>query len=540
MPAMPIGATDLGGHPSSSSPGRAGRRRRRPWVRAPAVAGVLLLALVSFACSGDGDDDEDARAAPSTTGAAEADEEGEAVETQAFVTRPDLTPPVIDVTVSSSTTPGLLFLAPKQAEAQSGPLIVDADGQVVWSQPTGEASATDFRVQTWRGEPVLTWYEGTSEDGHGHGEFVIADASYREIARVAAGNGLDGDLHEFQLTDAGTALILAYEPATADLTQVGGPAEGHVLDNYVQEVDVATGEVLFEWNAGEHVPISDTFSELVPDAAETDSPRDEDGSEDAPFDWFHVNSVAEGGDDTLIVSARNTHAVYAVDRTTGELRWTLGGKSSDFEMGAGTTFAWQHDARRLPDGTLTLFDNEAAPQVGDRSRALMIALDDTARTATLVREVAHPEDVLASTQGNVQVLPGGGIVVGWGSEGRVTEFDPAGQIVFDMSWAPADSYRVYRQPWTGRPTTAPDVVARPRGDGGAEVFASWNGATEVAGWRVLAGADEDEMTPVARVPRTGFETRVEIDADAGDAVAVEALDASGAVLGTSAPAQVAD
>jgi outer membrane protein assembly factor BamB len=530
---MPNGVQHLGGRFRTSSR----QRRRRPRVRFPPVAAAVGAMLVlSLGCSGDGeDDDEDARSSPSTTVDAATDGEEGFVESQEFVTRPDLTPPVIDVTVAQGTSPGLLFLAPKRAGAQNGPLIVDHAGEVVWSQPTGDPSAADFRAQTWRGEPVLTWYEGTTEAGHGQGEFVIADASYEEIARVRAGNGLDGDLHEFQLTDRGTALILAYEPATADLSALGGPAEGHVLDNYVQEVDVATGEVLFEWNAGDHVPVTDTYGEMVPDASATESPRDEDGSEEAPFDWFHANSVSEDGDDTLLISARNTHAIYAVDRSTGELRWTLGGRSSDYVMGAGTTFAWQHDARRLPDGTLSLFDNQAAPQIGDRSRGMVLALDDGARTATLVREWVHPDGVLASSQGNTQVLPEGGAVVGWGSEGRVTEYDAAGEIVFDMTWAPADSYRVYRMPWTGRPTDPPDVVARQRGDGSAEVFASWNGATDVAEWRVLAGTDEDDLAPVARVPRDGFETSVEVEAAEGDVVAVEALGADGTVLDTSPP-----
>ena len=507
-----------------------------------AVAAVMVTALAS--CSDDSDDAEDASAESDTTSNEAAGEEAEeTVEVQEFVTRPDLQPPVISVEVAAETTPGLVFLAPKQADAQSGPLIVDDEGEVVWSQPVEDAAAADFRVQTYRGEPVLTWYEGTSDDGYGNGEFVIADTSYREIARVAAGNGLAGDLHEFQLTEAGTALILAYRPGTADLTALGGPAAGHVLDNIVQEVDVATGQVLFEWNAGDHVPVTDTYRELVPDAAATDDERDEDGSEAAPLDWFHVNSVGEDGD-ALLVSARNTHAVYAVDRATGEVRWTLGGKSSDYAMGDGTTFAWQHDARRLADGTISLFDNQASPPIGEQSRGLVLELDDTAGSATLVRELVHPDGVLAGSQGNTQVLADGSVVVGWGSEGRVTEFDPAGEVVFDATWAPADSYRVYRMPWTARPETVPDVVARQVGgedaDSGAdsdavEVYVSWNGATDVAEWRVVEAG--------TTAAKDGFETRIEVEAgalSAGDLVTVEALDATGAVIGTSAPTAVAE
>src|SRR5690606_10060773 len=154
---------------------------------------VLAVVLVALAgCSDGPDDSDDSANAGDESGSSTTTEspEEETVEVQEFVTRPDLQPPVIDVEVAAATAPGLLFLAPKQADAQSGPLIVDDEGEVVWSQPIEDAAAADFRVQTYQGEPVLTWYEGTSDDGYGSGEFVIADTSYREIARVAAGNGL--------------------------------------------------------------------------------------------------------------------------------------------------------------------------------------------------------------------------------------------------------------------------------------------------------------------------------------------------------------
>lgn len=511
--------------PTSDDPWGAGPPAVRTWL----AAAVALLLVVAGACGGD-DDDADPTAASGTveSGAEGEDEAEEKVEPQAFVTRPDLTPPVIDVSVEAPGT-GHYFLAPKQADAQQGPLIIDGRGAVVWSQPN-EQSVADFRVQTYRGEPVLTWYEGRSLGGYGEGEFVIADTSYQEVARVEAGNGLAGDLHEFQLTAAGTALILAYELEPADLTSVGGPADGYQLDNYVQEIDVETGRVLFEWSAHDHVPVEDTYSELVPDAAATEDERDEDGTEEAPFDWFHANSVAEDGDDTLLVSARNTHAIYAIDRATGDVRWTLGGRSSDFTLDDGARFTWQHDARQLPDGTLSLFDNQANPPTADRSRGLVLALDEEAGAARVVREWAPPDDVLAGSQGNTQVLEDGGAVVGWGSEGRVTEYGPDGEIVFDATWYPADSYRVFRASWTGRPTSPPDVEARP-GGGGIEVFASWNGATDVAEWRVLGGDDPAALEVLDTAPRDGFETAVVVD-EVGH-VAVEALDAAGEVLATS-------
>lgn len=383
----------------------------------------------------------------------------------------------------------------------------------------------DARVQTFRGEPVLTWWQGESANGVGDGEFVIVDSSYEEVARFTPGNGLMGDLHELLLTDEGTALILAYDREPADLTDQGGPAEGFIWENYVQEVDVETGEVLFEWRASDHVPISDTVISFGEGPNENE---EEPGTEELPFDWFHVNSVTEDGDDTLLVSARNTSTVYAIDRQTGELQWRLGGKSSDFEMDEGAAFALQHDARRRPDGTISIFDN--AEEDADDSRALFLDVDETAQTAEVVRELRHPDTVRAPTQGNTQLLDSGGVVVGWGSEGRISEFSPDDDLVFDASFGPADTYRAYRFAWEGQPTAPPDVGVRPADDA-IDVYVSWNGATDVTDWRVLAGDAPDDLEPVTTAPKDGFETRTTIDT--ADYVAVEALDATGEVLATS-------
>ena len=532
-------------HESSASPGpgtvAAGHRPG-------ALAAVLALGLTIAACA---DDDtasnrqDDGRPEPTTTtsgqaGGGSGGEEGiERVALQRYVTRPDLTPPAIEVVSSTSPTPGLVFLAPKRAGAQAGPLIVDERGETVWSAPqSGSAVAADLRVQTYEGEPVLTWWEGQSAVGRGAGELVIMDRQYREVARLQTGNERQADFHEFRLTDEGTALLIAYGPEPADLSAIGGPRQGFEFESYVQEVDVATGEVLMEWSAGDDVPVSDTFSQLT---------EQEDASEDRPLDWFHANSVAPGPDGTLLVSARNTHTVYAIDRASGELRWRLGGKHSDIAMGPGTAFKWQHDAQWLGGNRISLFDNNASTTGGGPSRALILDVDREARTAAVVAQASHPDRVSAGTQGNTQVLPDGGLFVGWGSEGRVSEFSAGGAVVFDATFAPADSYRAYLFDWEGQPTEPPDVVVTPvevqGGDDDAgdedgddqdrplDVAVSWNGATEVATWRVLAGDDADELEPVAEVAEDGFETTIRVEAAA--VVAVEALDEAGEVLDRS-------
>jgi hypothetical protein len=455
------------------------------------------------------------------TGCGSSSKQKAAPPSQHFHTRPDLKPAVIQVTRRvGDTAPGYLFLAPKKNVAQSGPLILDDDGEVVWFHPV-RPGAADFRVQHYRGKPVLTWWQGRSTKGVGSGRYEIYDSSYRRIAEVRAGHGLAGDEHEFLLTPRGTALITIYQKVPQDLSAVGGPGNGFALDSILQEVDVATGHVVFEWHSLGNVALNESYLAKVPKDAST------------PYDYFHINSIEPGPNDTLIVCARHTRAVYEISKRTGQIVWRLGGKKSDFQMGPGARFAWQHDARLHPDGTLTIFDDEAAPAVGKRSRAIVLRLDTKKKTARLVKAYVHPDGLLASSQGNMQVLPDGHVLVGWGSEPYVTEFSHSGQVVFDAHFNKgADSYRAYRFPWVGHPTDRPAIFAKREKNGDTTVYASWNGATEVRRWAVLGGPDASHLSRVAVAARTGFETRIQVKKQVRT-VAVQALDASGRVLGTS-------
>lgn len=405
-------------------------------------------------------------------------------------------------------------------------MIVDDRGELVWFRPLDARGATDFRAQRYDGRPVLTWWRGRSERGIGNGRYVIVDDSYREIATVTAGNGLTGGLHEFLITERDTALITIYSRLPADLSALGGPREGAVIEGVVQELDIATGRVLFEWRSSRNVALAESYARV---------PRAQRGADADAYDYFHINSVAEDADGNLLVSARNTHAVYKISRTTGKVLWRLGGKRSDYRLGPGTRFAWQHDARRQPDGTLTLFDNVSDEEAKDRSsRALVLRLDEGSRRASLVRSYEHPAGLLATTQGNAQFLSGGRVLVGWGAQPYFTEFDRAGRVLLDGRFGVdgTDTYRVYRFPWTGRPAEDPAVVVR-RDERGYVVYASWNGATEVARWQVLGGNDPQQLEPLATEPRSGFETAIRVET-APPVLQVRALNARGAVL-RSAP-----
>jgi hypothetical protein len=434
-----------------------------------------------------------------------------------FHTRPDLRIPSLTVThIEEGVSAAPIFIAPYNSPVgQAGAVITDNSGEPIWENPLAGKVTTNFRVQSYRGSPVLTWWEGTIELGHGVGEYVIADSSYRTIRRVQAAGGLRGDLHEFVITPEDTALLTSYVVEKADLSAVGGERDGTIQDAIFQEIDLATGELMLEWHSLERVPIEQSYAAVSAD-----------------WDFFHINSVDLDGDGNLLVSSRSMHTIYKLDRR-GEILWRLGGKASDFDMRPGSNFAWQHDARRQPDGTFTVFDNGATPAVETLSRGIILQLDEQAMTATLLSQYTHPK-ILAGSQGSMQVLPNGNVFIGFGEIPHVSEFHHSGRMVFDaILGTKYECYRAFRLPWSGLPAEAPAIALAARGDGRQSVYASWNGATGVHAWQLLAGTSAGTLTPVASTRSRGFESALAAPRSAGPQLAVRALDSGGATLGQS-------
>jgi hypothetical protein len=455
-------------------------------------------------------------------------------EFQSFHSRPELRPPDVTVSSKAQAASGDVFLAPYSGIGQYGPMILDEHGGLIWFKPLSPAGAraADFRVQQYEGKPVLTWWQDPLiADGVRTAGDVIANSSYQEIAYVRAGNGYQPDLHEFQITPQGTALITVYDAIDCNLSSVGGPRDGGVADTLLQEIDLKTGLVMYEWHSLDHVRLQSSYSAAAPT------------SRAEPFDYFHINSVDVEQDGDLLVDSRNTWAAYDVDPKTGQVRWELGGKHSSFKMGPGAGTAWQHDAVQQPDGAITFFDNGAFPQVHPQSRAIEVTLNMAQMTATLARSYEHDRPLVAGSQGNVQALPDGDWMVGWGQAGYLSEIDAAGALLFNAHLPPDwESYRTYALPWSGQPAGPPAVAAvrSSRGAGGPVVYASWNGATEVAAWQVLAGSSPTTLAAVmASAPKTGFETAIPLAARVGSTyVAVQPLNASGAVIGVSPTVKV--
>lgn len=445
---------------------------------------------------------------------------------QAFYSRPDLHPPTVAIShlggseAANDADPGFLFLGPGpvslRGTEQFGPLIVDQSGAPIWFRPLAQGlQVTNFAQWEYRGEPVLAWWEGKiQQTGYGEGEAVVVNRAYREVARVRAAGGRTMDLHALTLTPQGTALFTCYPNIVPmDLSSVGGPRDSRVLESVIQEVDIASGRLLFEWRGLQHVPVSSSHEPLG-----------------EPYDYLHVNSIQQLPDGNLLISARHTWALYKLERRTGNIIWTLGGKRSQFYMGPDTTFAWQHNARQLSDGTLTLFDNETnGPlKTGPRSRGLVLHVDESRRKVSVQNAYTSRRGGLAGAMGSVQILPSGRVVVGWGVDSYTSKFAADGTLLSEFALPGGMySYQGLWLPWTGVPHHRPTVAAKQdRRRDRTILYASWNGATEVDGWRVEAGPRHDQLKPLGIASCRGFETIILVHPH-HRYVSVTALDRSG-------------
>jgi Arylsulfotransferase (ASST) len=441
---------------------------------------------------------------------------------QRFHSAASLHPPIVRATSDPDQASGDIFVTqftpPPRTLIQNGLMILDPRGRLIWFRPL-HGWAANLEMQRYRGQPVLTWFQQTFGKNGGNQD-VILDRSYHTVARVRAGDGYRVDMHEFKLTPRGTALVEAYTRVQSDLTSVGGTATGAILDCVVQELDVRTGQVLWEWHSLGHVPVDATYS------------GPPSGSGWPPYEYFHLNSIQELPGGNLLISARDTWAVYEIDKQTGRVIWTLGGRYSNFSLGPGAGFEWQHDAR-LAGNTLSLFDDAALPQKEDQSSAKVLRLDTHAMTASLVRRYIHSPPVLTGVEGSTQVLPNHGVFVGWGKQPLFSEYSAAGRQIFAGSFPlGTNSYRAYRFPWTARPTTRPAIAVSAQGDGTVRLYVSWNGATQVAAWRARGGAHRGALRALTSARRTGFETRIVLS-HPPRYLAVQALSAHGKVIGTS-------
>jgi hypothetical protein len=458
-------------------------------------------------------------------------------EQQHFVSEPAIAPPKVAITQPNASLAGDIFLDPLPAPIihpggekllefeQVGPnglMILNPAGQLLWwRQLPANYAAGALELTSYEGKPALSWWQGqVTEVANGEGEGIIANTNYEPIAHVKAGNGYAADIHEFNVTPEGTAYIDAYASVCTPTCSEANPPVQEVV---IQEIDIHTGLVMWEWHAMRDIPTSD--SEVIPAAG--------------VFDAYHLNAVQLLPENKLLVSLRDTSAIYEIDKGTGAILWTLGGKKNQFKLGNGLQFFFQHDAK-LDGNRLTMFDNEAGPPLHGLSRGLSVRLNIPAKKASLTREFGRSEKTIAASEGSVQRLKHGNVMVGFGATRYMVEYSSKvstgrkGTQLFEAQLPVGDgTYRVLRYPWSATPNTLPALAAVRESPTQVNLYASWNGATTVASWRVLAGASAMTLSPVASAPWGGFETQIGIPGSAST-FEVQALDSKGAVLATSA------
>ncbi|KAK9416570.1 putative ASST-domain-containing protein [Seiridium unicorne] len=463
---------------------------------------------------------------------------------QTFTSSPQITPPelLIYSNTSSAITDGYVFIGVDGTSdsGQMGPCIYDMSpgdrmGTLVWTGMDYNKTF-DVSLQTYKGEPVMTFFNGTLLDGFGHGSYYILNQSYSEIMHFSpVGYPNLGDLHEFRITDNDTALVTLYIVQQADLTTVNGTEDGYIYECAFQEIDIETGELIFMWNATDHVALNETYNDIG-----------SAGDESTPFDWFHINSVTKDDDGNYLISSRTTWTLYKIDGSTGEIIWRLHGRNSDFEV-TDADFHWQHNARWTDTAAqkyITIFDNQGDDD-DTYSRGMLLAVDQDAMTVTLEQEFHNGDSTYSKYEGNLQCLNCSDLsstnwFQGYGNQPYFTEFSADGTVVLDVQFAvdnAINSYRAYKYPltsWVGQPTTNPNISWDTSANG---VYFSWNGATEVETWEVYTADTANssaDWTKVASATRTGFETLVDVsDSDLSTYVRGKALDSSGSILGLS-------
>jgi len=404
-------------------------------------------------------------------------------------------------------------------------------GSLVWTANYTEPF--DFKTQTYKGQPVLTFWSGELLNGFGRGSYYILNQSYFEIAHFQAnhfGNDM-GDIHEFTITSDDTALVPIYHAIPWDLTETGGIEDGWLFENTFQEINVETGAIVFEWNASTHVGINESYNSL---------PEDVGRAQETPWDYYHINSIQKDAAGDYLISARVMDCVYKISGEDGHIVWRLGGKQSDFDVDDNAVFAFQHDARWVDSKNqtqITLFDNGPTDDIA-YSRGLLLDVDTDAKKVALAREFTNVAKTFSTFEGSLQPvsLPDGGTnyILGFGSQPYFAELNAQGEVLLDVQFGKTNavnSYRAYKFSWQGKPLTKPDVHWDKNG---SRAYFSWNGQTECESWVVYTAnaSDSRTWTNVTSARRTGFETTIDLNNTQLEAfVRGKAVDGDGNALG---------
>lgn len=415
----------------------------------------------------------------------------------------------------------------------------------------------DFHVCDYLGEKGthLCYNDATpiQQGGHSSGLIRFFDNSYTEVSSpFGATNGLIApDIHELNTPAGhnGTSLLqIVYRTHKADLSAFGGSKNGYALSGCFQDIDISSRHLIFQWCSLRYVPIADTYVTLKPKGTNIVGL----GNFNQPYDYFHINSVDKDLDGNYYISGRHTDTIYKIAGNNspdpGHIIWRLGGKYSSFKMVGNLNFTRQHMMRQYSDigntNKISLFNNAfdggkigiPTSRSALASSGMLIDIDEKAMTATLTAQYIQPDRKLAFSQGAMSILENGNAFIGWGSIPSWSEYDANGTLLYSAKYTESGmSFRAYKQNWVGTPAAPPNVLAYAQNCSSPMViYVSWNGATEVATWKVYASdeiVDRPMYSFITEVPRTGFETVIMLNHTLyKPAIYVEAIDKMGNLL----------
>jgi hypothetical protein len=437
-----------------------------------------------------------------------------------YLTHPEFTG-VMTTTVtlfSRETAEGLIFVAPMGLafQGQRGLMILDDRGELIYFQPTSpDLFVTDFKMQTVAGSDFLTYHLGPAGDLVAGGVNVVLDENYQFVDTWTMGNGYGTDEHEFLLLDNGNAIVMSYTPIPYNLEPYGGPSNGTLIDVVLQELD-SSKNVVFEWHAIDHIPVGDTIQTLTTTS---------------PIDYFHTNSIEVDHDGHWLISSRHTSEVTKINRQSGDVIWRMGGRGNQFIFSNDLGISLQHDARRLDNGHILVFDNG---NFHDPPRSRAIEYEVNVTTMKVTRTWLYPEGVneFGAFMGSARRLPNGNTIIGWGDIPKLTEVQADGTVALEMLLG-TRTYRVFRSDWHGMPLEPPRAILQYESSPSAvTIYTSWNGATGIEEYDIYAGPTRDTMSVVATVPRTSFEETIALSGVAANNCffQVQPIHAEGAIM----------
>ncbi|KAF2156462.1 hypothetical protein K461DRAFT_319016 [Myriangium duriaei CBS 260.36] len=496
---------------------------------------------------------------------------------QAYISNDDVVGPVANIIVppQQGVSPSRYVTwapgGPRLPHAR--PMLLDANTfSTVYAGPDFGDESMSPTIQSCNGTNYLTWWSGHGKEGYKWGRYYMMNNRYEIVYNLTALPPLNSaDAHELVITPQCTAILTSYEHIQFDLSMYN-ITNGWLLDSYFQEIDLATGELLFHWQASAAMP-------NIAFETPTRPPIFREGlAEGEGHDWFHINSVAKDHKGNYLISSRHACTIYYISGMNGAVIWRLGGSHSDFEDlsgGKATDFAWQHDARWLNHNLtrLSLYDDRTAGprhrSADPTSRGIILELDYDKKTVRLVESYYATRGIESDREGNMQVLldspTQGNVMLGYGQEPALTEFAANGTVLLDVAFGPlhlerdsADNYRALKVNWTGMPYWPPSLAPGPTESflydpanetffvrlhddfGNAAIndtaYFSWNGATEVKSWVILASNQTGNLTLpdhfLTEVPKTGFEDHAFVGAETRF-VAALAINGSDHVLGAT-------